>query len=320
MKTHNTLVNAALKINRIISTFCVVLAGLGGTAVAWVSPAQAQPSLVPQPAFTAASLNEKYKTLTPALASSAFGRPLIIESLETNNRVTGDAYAVVDSPFSAASTSLQSADRLCDLIILHLNTKYCRPDASPSGTGSVLKVHFGKKTPQELASTFSIDFDMRVPAASTAFLAVLLDAPDGPLGTSNYRIEIDAIPVSGNKTFLHLRYSYGFGVTGRLAMRGYLATSGSKKIGFTKVEQDGTPGYVGGMRGAVERNTMRYYLAIEAYLASLRLPQSAQLDARLNAWFDATEKYPEQLGEVDKDAYLKMKKSEVVRQQGVAQR
>ena len=103
-------------------------------------------------------------------------------------------------------------------------------------------------------------------------------------------------------------------------MRGYLATTASTKIGFTKVGQGDSQTYVGGMRGAVERNTMRYYLAIDAYLASLRLPQPAQLDARLNAWFDATEKYPEQLGEVDKDSYLKMKKSEVLRQQGVAQR
>lgn len=282
--------------------------------------AQAQLSSAPQSAFTAATLTEKYTNLNPLLASNDFGRPLIIESVETSNRVTGDAYAVVDAPFGTVKTSLQSPSGLCDLIILHLNTKYCRAEPSAAGSGNMLKVNFGKKTPQDLPSTFAIDFDMRVLSATPGFLAVLLDAAEGPLGTSNYRIEMDAVPLPANKTFLHLRYSYGFGVAGKLAMRGYLATTASTKIGFTKVGQGDSQTYVGGMRGAVERNTMRYYLAIDAYLASLRLPQPAQLDARLNAWFDATEKYPEQLGEVDKDSYLKMKKSEVLRQQGVAQR
>ena len=282
--------------------------------------AQAQPSLVPQPAYTAATLTEKYTSLSPLLASNAFGRALIIESAETTNRVTGDAYAVIDAPFGAVKTALQSPGSLCDLIILHLNTKYCRAELATSGNGNMLKVNFGKKTPQDLPSTFAIDFDMRVPSATPGFLAVLLDAAEGPLGTNNYRIEMDAVPLPANKTFLHLRYSYGFGVAGKLAMRGYLATTASKKIGFTKVGQGDSQAYVGGMRGAVERNTMRYYLAIDAYLTSLRLPAPTQLDARLNAWFDATEKYPEQLGEVDKESYLKMKKSEIQRQQGVAQR
>ncbi len=282
--------------------------------------ARAQPSLVAQPAFTAASLTEKYTAMSPALASNVFGRPLVIESVETNNRVTGDAYAIVNAPFTTANVALQSPSRLCELIILHLNTKYCRAEPAKSSGGNLLKVNFGKKTPQELANTFAIDFDMRVPSASPNFLAVLLDAPDGPLGTSNYRIEIDAVPLPEGKTFLHLRYSYGYGVAGRLAMRGYLATSGSRKIGFTKVAQGDSQSYVGGMRGAVERNTMRYYLAIDAYLASLRVAPPDQLDARLNAWFDATERYPEQLGEVGKEDYLKMKKGEVLRQQGSAQR
>ena len=256
----------------------------------------------------------------PALASNVFGRPLVIESVETNNRVTGDAYAIINSSFTTASAALQNPSRLCELIILHLNTKYCRAEPAKKSDGNLLKVNFGKKTPQELASTFAIDFDMRVPSASASFLAVLLDAPEGPLGTSNYRIEIDAVPLPEGKTFLHLRYSYGYGVAGRLAMRGYLATSGSRKIGFTKVTEGDSQSYVGGMRGAVERNTMRYYLAIDSYLASLRVAPPEQLDARMNAWFDATERYPEQLGEVDKEAYLKMKKGEVLRQQGSAQR
>ena len=68
------------------------------------------------------------------------------------------------------------------------------------------------------------------------------------------------------------------------------------------------------MRGVVERNTMRYDLAIDAYLDSLTTPAPQQLERRLQAWFDATEKYPRQLHEVERDAYLKMKRDEVGRQ------
>jgi hypothetical protein len=69
------------------------------------------------------------------------------------------------------------------------------------------------------------------------------------------------------------------------------------------------------MRGAVERNTMRYYLAIDAYLASLAVPASQQSEKRLQHWFDATERYPRQLHEIDRTAYLSMKRSEYKRQQ-----
>jgi len=52
---------------------------------------------------------------------------------------------------------------------------------------------------------------------------------------------------------------------------------------------DGQPKYVGGMRGVVERNTMRYYLAIEAHLGALATPLPLQRQKRLHNWFIATE-------------------------------
>jgi len=74
-------------------------------------------------------------------------------------------------------------------------------------------------------------------------------------------------------------------------MRAYLATLGSDKVGFTIMGKlpDGQPKYVGGMRGVVERNTMRYYLAIEAHLGALATPLPLQRQKRLHNWFIATE-------------------------------
>jgi len=69
------------------------------------------------------------------------------------------------------------------------------------------------------------------------------------------------------------------------------------------------------MRGVVERNTMRYYLAIEAFLGALSVPPQARLEKRLRDWFAAAERYPRQLHEKERDEYLKMKRREYLRQQ-----
>lgn len=113
-------------------------------------------------------------------------------------------------------------------------------------------------------------------------------------------------------------YAFGYGALGQMAMSSYLATIGRDKVGFTR-DPDAAPGdgprYVGGTRGLAERNTMRYYLAIDAYLDSLAAAPAEQLERRFAYWFDATEKYPAQLHEVDRASYLAMKRKEYRRQQ-----
>ena len=265
---------------------------------------------------SAAALLAKHGSLTSALASNVYGRPLVLESAESGDLVNGDAYAVLDAPFTAVSTAFRSANIWCEMMILHINTKYCR--AVPGSNPTMLKVHIGKKTPQSLQDSFALEFVMRQVNASPSLLVVQLNAEKGPLGTSNYRIELQAVPVEGNKTFMHLRYAYEYGMAGRLAMQGYLATGGRGKVGFstkTSTAANTKAEYIGGARGAVERNTMRYYLAIDAYLQALPLPPAHQVNARLDKWFDATEQYPQQLRETDKTSYLAMKKNEIQRQQ-----
>ena len=66
------------------------------------------------------------------------------------------------------------------------------------------------------------------------------------------------------------------------------------------------------MRGLTERISIRYFLAIDAFVAS---PAPAQLEKRLNDWFDATERYPRQLHEMDRGTYVAMKRQDYVRQQ-----
>jgi hypothetical protein len=119
----------------------------------------------------------------------------------------------------------------------------------------------------------------------------------------------------GEQTFVHLSYAYSVGLAGRLAMQAYLSTIGADKVGFSQTGQlpDGTPQFIGGVRGAVERNAMRYFLAIESYLATQNLPPEKQPQARLQDWFSAVERYPRQLHDMDRPDYMAMKIAEHTR-------
>jgi hypothetical protein len=131
---------------------------------------------------------------------------------------------------------------------------------------------------------------------------------------------VEAVPLPGGRTFMHLSYAYGYGTGSRIAMSAYLSTAGADKIGFTVTGRDanGQPQYIDGMRGAIERNAMRYYLAIDAYLDALDAPQDQQVEKRIQQWFTASERYPRQLREMDRATYVAMKKAEYERQQTAA--
>jgi len=262
----------------------------------------------------AAALLEKHTVLKPQLTKNAYHRPLVFESEENGEKVNSTVYAILNSPFITVSATFRKPDLWCEVLILHLNTKYCQASPEPVKPARLI-VNIGKKTPQRLADTFLLDFSHRVTAETPQYLAVELHANKGPLNTTDYQLQLRAVPIAEGKTFIYLRYSYGYGLAGKLAMQTYLSTLGRGKVGFTQITLGEQSGYIGGMRGAVERNTMRYYLAIEAYLASLEQPPLQAPEARLQYWFDATEDYALQLREVDRSSYLAMKKDEYRRQQ-----
>lgn len=245
------------------------------------------------------ALRERHAQLASQMASTPFQRPVVLQSSESGNQLQGSIDAVVAQPFALARDHLQRPEALCEILMLQINTKQCVV------TGNMLAVHIGRKHDQPLAEAYRVAFTLQPQAVSPDYLNVRLGADTGPFSTRDYRIQLQAIPLDGgSKTFLHLRYSYGIGIAAKLAMQGYLATAGASKVGFTR---KGNTGYIGGMRGAVERNTMRYYLAIDAYLASLSAPPAQQRARRLDAWFAATEQYARQLHELDRADYLALK-------------
>lgn len=266
----------------------------------------------------ASDLRERHSALRNELTSNPFGRPLHMESSQSRKRLTGDIYAEIDQPYATAGAQLQEVNNWCDILILHLNTKSCRAFSSKSA--DILSLHIGRKTDQSLRSAQPIDFEYTVVANTSDYLQVQLDADEGPVGTSDYRIALEVVALDSETSFLHLSYSYSYSMAARLAMQGYLATAGRSKLGFSITGHDarGNPEYANGMRGVVERNTMRYYLAIEAYLGALATPPEQQDEKRLNDWFAGSERYPLQLHEIERDEYLDMKRDEIRRQRAPA--
>lgn len=261
------------------------------------------------------AMRARYVSLKDEFSHNQFHRPLYMESSEAPDGVSGEIYALVRHRFAAAATALNEPSQWCDILILHLNTKYCRPSTDSRGT--VLHVSIGKKYDQPLDEAYRVNLAYAVAARTANFLQVRLNSDEGPLGTRDYRIVFEAVPVEGGQTFIRLSYSYSYGTVGRLAMQTYLGTVGRNKVGFTVVgkESDGAPHFIGGARGAVERNTMRYYLAIEAFLGALSTPKQGRVEKSLRDWFTAAERYPRQLHEMEGGEYLEMKLKEYSRQQ-----
>lgn len=263
----------------------------------------------------AAILRAKYASLAEQLLQNQFNRPLVLESAETPNSLKGDIYAIVNYPFSTVSTGLNDHDHWCDVLLLHINTKYCHAMRGRGGT--ILSVNIGRKTPEKLSVVPRVKLNYSVAVTTPEYFKIVLYAKDGPLGTSDYRILLEAVALPKSKTFLHLTYSYAMNFTGRMAMQTYLATIGRDKVGFTVIGKQayGQPEYIGGVRGMVERNTMRYYLAIDTFLGTGGAAPAARFEKSLQAWFTAVERYSRQLHEMDRDTYLEMKRAEYLRQQ-----
>lgn len=288
---------------------CLALAGLAlALALAAALPARAQ---------DAASLKARHEALRGALAGNAFQRPLVLESSEREDSLQGDIYARIDKPMAVVAPALTGIDRWCEILMLHLNVKQCR--AGDAKAGDALQLIVGQKYDQPLDQAYRFAFAYRVAASRPDYLQVQLTADEGPLGTSRYRIVLELTALDERRSFLHLSYSYGYGLVARMAMQAYLATIGRDKVGFSVVgrQADGRPAYIAGTRGVVERNTMRYYLAVESYLGALSLPPAQQFEKRLAAWHAGVERYPLQLHELELGEYLALKRTQLQRQQAL---
>jgi len=238
--------------------------------------------------------------------------PFQIVTLEAGDKLKSSVRVLLaNATFAEVSQALSDPAEWCELAPMHLNVKACTYDLrKPVAT---LQFYVGRKYYQQPdeAKLLSLEFSA---AADPALLSVSLVAEEGPYGTSDYRFHLQAIPTNQG-VFVMLDLSSRLGLASS-ALDAYFLTLGRGKVGFSKVvNDDGTTALVRGTQGANERNVVRYLLALEVYFQTRGLPESDRFRVRVEKWYEATEAFPAQLYEVERDDYLQAKKKEWRQQQ-----
>lgn len=266
------------------------------------------------PSAGGTALLAKYADVRGELEKNQFGMPIHVESRESDHSLHGDVYGILDYPYDSLRRVLRLPVAWCDITPLDLNIKACT--YGHASDRCELTLYSGRKYYQAPEDAYKLKFGFQVVAQTPEYLDISLAADKGPLFTRDYRIRLEAAPLDPDRTFVHFSYAYRFGALARMLTSAYFATIAHDKKGFSVVGTDkkGNAVYVGGVRGALERNAVRYYLALLAYLDTLRFPAGERFDRRIDEWFDLTARYPLQLYEMDKEEYLSGKRKEHGRQ------
>ena len=261
----------------------------------------------------AAALLADYQVIRPELLHNPFGVPVSVRSRDQDGLLTAEVYGRLDYPLERLKAALAGPSGWCDLLALTLNVKACVHSAQSERQW--LTLYMGRKFYQAPDKAYQVRYRFQATALSSDYFEVSLSATDGPLGTRDYRTALQAISIPGG-TLVHIRSSYQSSIASRWATSVYLATLGKGKIGFSSVDvdSDGRPVYVEGVRGTIERNTMRYYLALQAVLETWDLTQNDRFEARLRRWFALTDRYRPQLYEMNRAEYLQAKRREHINQ------
>jgi hypothetical protein len=265
--------------------------------VAW--PAQSS-----SPTAGTAGLSD-VNAILEAIAESPFDEPIHLESEEEAREVHGRVHVVVDAPLGDLKAALDSARDWCEILFLHINVKACVHHGRAGDERITL--YIGRKRYQDPEVVERVELRFHTDRLDDERLAIRLQADLGPHGLRAFDMKVQAVALEDERSLLLMRYSIGYGAMGRFTLGIYLALGGRDRIGFTveRLDEDGTPVYVDGLRGLIERNTVRFFFALQAYLE-----EPDDLEARLGRWWDLADRHPEQLREPGRDSYLAQKRRE----------
>lgn len=255
----------------------------------------------------AAAMAAQHAALKARMDASPFGRRLVVDSDDGGERVGGTIRGELAHPFAPLAARLRTPSEWCAVVVLHLNVKSCAHERTAEG--DVVTVRSGRK--EYGSATHAIRYRFTVASASADHLRIALVAQSGPLATRDYTLTLEAAPV-GDRTYVVLAYGFQPSAGSRMATAAYLATAGRGKPGFTVVGRDaaGSPVWIGGVRGIVERNAMRNFLALDAWLASLDAPAAERFDRSVQRMAVLTDRYATQLAEMPAEAYVSIKRRE----------
>ncbi len=281
---------------------CLGLAFMAGLLAAAHAPAQEAPA-------AAARLREQFQ---PAVGQPGLGGlPIYAQVSVAENVVDCNILAVVAHPPERVTALLGGARGWCGILLLHPNVKACAGE--PAADGERIVLHLGTKHYQPPELSRPQRYDLRIERREEGVWAVRLrPEPAQPAGAG---VLIEVVALEGGGSGLRLRYREPLSAGARLLAAAYFATLGRDKVGFstTGVDAEGRPAYVRGLAGAIERNIVRHFLAIETLLAEPAEGAGVPPERRLAHWFALTERHARQLHELEWAEYLDIKLREFAR-------
>ena len=257
------------------------------------------------------ALVDKYHEIETALEKNADLVPFYVESSENKNASHVDIYGTIKYPFGMVQNQFLVPTNWCDVLLPHLDVRACT--YKKVNDKWLLNIYNVDKFSEPLEDAYQLKFAYRVSVLQPAYFDIALTAHEGPSHTRDHQFRLEAIPLEKNITFVHLRYSFGYSAFGYFLMKIF----GGSKIGFsiTGADSAGDPVYVEGLRGEVERDVVCYYLAIAAYLDTLKTPSDQRFERRINEWYDLTARFKKQLFEMTKEEYLNYKSQDLKNQE-----
>lgn len=271
--------------------------------------------LVPT-AWAEVTLLERYRMIRDGSADTLPGTTIALSSSELAELPSAEVSSILSYPFDTVAAALARAESWCRFMPLHFNIKACTFETEEGE--EQLTLYSGRKTYQSPEESYRMTYRFAIIRQEEDRLSLRLHADTGPANTRDYLIELDAMQVEEG-TLLHIRSSYRPSLLSALLARGYLATLGRDKVGFSRIGQAGERQFVQGARGVVERNVMRYHLAVDAFLSTHTLPGNSRHEATLKHWFRQNDGYLQQLHEMDEAQYLAIKHREWKNQQRLQQ-
>jgi len=263
--------------------------------------------------------------LPHALDDSALSASdIVIQSTQFSDRVEGGLQVSLAFPQTQLRELLVSRAALCDIAIIHFNIKSCLyldgetsdvaiSDAEPK---PLLRIFGARKDYQSPEDSGFFDFHYQLKEDSPERTVVDIHGDQGPFGTLDYRIRLEAIADGAGST-LNITFSVSYSQVTHWVQRLYFSSIARNKIGFSSPASGRqADDYVRGLWAMIERNVMRLFLSLQV---ALEKPPEADLDARLHRWFELTEQYPRQLREMDLESYLDSKRREVANQRRLQQ-
>lgn len=151
------------------------------------------------------SLLAAYHRIEADLARTSLGFPLYLESSEQNGRLHAEVYGIFDHPFDGILEVLMIPANWCDIASLHPNVKACTYGESPATRN--LTFYLGRNFYQPPADTHQFTYHYRRIERRQGYLDIFLSADEGPFGTKDHRMRLEAIPLDGGRTFVRVGYS-----------------------------------------------------------------------------------------------------------------